>query len=118
MYQYQAKITGVYDGDTVTADIDLGFGVVLHSQKLRLLGINAPELRGETKLRGMTSRDWLIGKILGRDVLICTRKDKRTETDKHDSFGRWLAEIFIDGASVNQQLVELGLAVPYMVEKP
>ena len=117
MYQYQAKIIDVYDGDTVTADIDLGFGVVLHSQKLRLLGINAPELRGESKPQGITSRDWIIGKILGRDVLICTHKDKRTESDKHDSFGRWLAEIFIDGASVNQQLVELELAVPYMVGK-
>jgi micrococcal nuclease len=117
MYQYQAKITDVYDGDTVTADIDLGFGIVLHSQKLRLLGINAPELKGDSKPQGMTSRDWLIGKILGRDALICTHKDKHTEIDKHDSFGRWLAEIFIDGASLNQQLVELGLAVPYMVEK-
>ena len=44
LYTYRAKITKVHDGDTLTVDIDLGFGVMLTSQQVRLKGINAPEL--------------------------------------------------------------------------
>ena len=46
MFEYRAHIIKVYDGDTVTADIDLGFNVILKKQKLRLIGIDAPEIRG------------------------------------------------------------------------
>jgi endonuclease YncB( thermonuclease family) len=43
LYFYKAEVRDVHDGDTVTADIDLGFSTWLHDQKLRLYGINAPE---------------------------------------------------------------------------
>ena len=46
MYEYRAKVRGVYDADTITVDIDLGFGIIYTGQKLRLLGIDAPEVRG------------------------------------------------------------------------
>ena len=47
LYFYKANVTSVYDGDTITADIDLGLGVFIKKQKLRLSRIDAPELRGE-----------------------------------------------------------------------
>ena len=53
MYEYCAKVVSVYDGDTITVDIDLGFGIVLKKQKLRLLGINTPEVRGAEKILGI-----------------------------------------------------------------
>ena len=56
MYEYRAFVRKVYDGDTVTVDIDLGFDVVLKGQKIRLLKINAPEVRGEQRLEGLKSR--------------------------------------------------------------
>lgn len=51
-YTYQAKIISVYDGDTCTAVIDLGFRISFEI-KLRLAGINTPELRGEERDKGL-----------------------------------------------------------------
>ena len=45
-YIYKAMCVGVYDGDTVTLDIDLGFNHSMNNQKIRLFGINTPEVRG------------------------------------------------------------------------
>ena len=73
MYIYNAIITSVYDGDTVTADIDLGFEVWLKGQKLRLLNIDTPEVRGKEKAEGIVSRDALRSRILGKEVKISMR---------------------------------------------
>ena len=39
------SIVKVVDGDTVDVDIDLGFGVWLRKQRIRLVGIDTPESR-------------------------------------------------------------------------
>lgn len=104
MYVYRARITSVYDGDTVTADVDLGFSVWAHGEKLRLYGLDAPELRGSEREQGLISRDWLREQILDKDVFI------RTVADKKGKYGRYLAEIFLDGININDQLVAEGLA--------
>ena len=76
MFEYRAIITKVYDGDTVTADIDLGFGVWVKKQKLRMMGINAPEIKGASRELGLKSRDALRERILNKSVVIKTKKDK------------------------------------------
>lgn len=43
MYEYKCKVLRVVDGDTVDVDIDLGFGVWLQEERIRLAGIDAPE---------------------------------------------------------------------------
>jgi micrococcal nuclease len=58
MYTYRAKIISVYDGDTVTALVDLGFGIT-NKIKIRLKGINTPEVRGAERPEGIVSRDYL-----------------------------------------------------------
>ena len=63
MYEYRAYVSRVYDGDTITVDIDLGFGIVFKSQKIRLVRINAPEIRGDERQTGLVSRDALRDKI-------------------------------------------------------
>lgn len=45
MYTYSCKIVRVVDGDTVDIDIDLGFGVWMQKQRIRLYGIDTPESR-------------------------------------------------------------------------
>ena len=45
MYEYSCKIVRVVDGDTVDVDIDLGFGVWRHKERIRLHGIDTPESR-------------------------------------------------------------------------
>ena len=117
MYEYEAKITDVYDGDTVTADIilkrfsiDLGFffhisfKIKLKKQKLRLSGINAPEIRGEQRPDGLISRVRLRERILNKDVRIKTLKDKKGK------YGRYIAEVICDGDNINDWLVTEGLA--------
>ncbi|MEZ4874677.1 MAG: thermonuclease family protein [Flavobacteriaceae bacterium] len=107
MYQYKAKIIDVYDGDTVTAVVDLGF---LHFQemKLRLYGIDTPELKGEEREQGLVVRDILRGLILDKEVMIHSYKDKQGK------YGRYLATIFLDGLNINNWLVDEGHAVVYL----
>ena len=45
MFEYKCKLVKVVDGDTVDVDIDLGFGVWLQNQRIRLYGIDTPESR-------------------------------------------------------------------------
>jgi micrococcal nuclease len=96
MYQYRAKVTEVYDGDTCTAEIDCGFNITF-TEKIRLYGINAPEMKGADKAKGTITRDKLRELILGKDVLITTIKD-----DKKEKYGRYLGIITveIDGKKV------------------
>ena len=54
MFDYAATIVSVHDGDTVRADIDLGFGCWIKNQPLRIYGIDAPEL---TTPEGKLARD-------------------------------------------------------------
>ncbi|GBC59169.1 nuclease [Desulfonema ishimotonii] len=108
---YRAVVRSVYDGDTCTVDIDLGLGVWLHGEKLRLSRINAPELRGDERDAGLTSRDFLRKVILNREIRIQTVRDKKGK------YGRFLADIWLfDEAqdkwlNVNDLLVEKGYAV-------
>lgn len=108
MYHYKATIIDVYDGDTVTALVDLGF---LHFQemKLRLYGIDTPELRGAEKEQGKEVRDIVRNLILNQEVEIYTHKDKQGK------YGRYLATIVKDDININQWLVDNNHAISYIV---
>ena len=109
LYHYKALITDAYDGDTVTAELELGLKAAIKGEKLRLHRINAPEMRGDEKIAGKASRDWLRGRILGKTVLVETIKDKRGK------YGRYLAEIWLPEnggyTNINDELVAQGYAV-------
>jgi len=107
MYEYKAKVTKVYDGDTITVDFDLGFGILIRKQKIRLLGINTPEVRGPEKPQGIISRNALRQRILGKEVIIKTSKDKKGK------YGRWLGEVFVEDENINQWLITEGYAKAY-----
>lgn len=106
MYEYRAVVTSVHDGDTVTVDIDLGFGIRVLQEKIRLTGIDAPELDCDG---GKASRTALISKVLGNTLLI------RTEKDRKEKWGRYLGTLILDGGiNVNDWLVECGYAVRWV----
>ena len=107
LYTYKARCTSVYDGDSVTLDIDLGFNIVMHNQKIRLLGINTPEVRGSDRLDGLISRDRLRELIEGKDIIMVSHRDKSGK------YGRWLATIYANEINVNQLLINEGLADIY-----
>ncbi|RLA13261.1 MAG: nuclease [Gammaproteobacteria bacterium] len=104
LYHYRGQVVKVYDGDTITVDIDVGFHVSLKREKVRLYRINTPEVRGPEKGKGIISRDWLRKKILDKEVILATYKDKKGK------YGRWLADVWIDGLCMNDELVSNGLA--------
>lgn len=109
LFHYRARITTVYDGDTCTVDIDLGLGVWVRGEKLRLHRINAPELHGADAVAGRAARDQLKTLIEGKEVLLQTIKDRR------EKYGRYLAEIWLAQAdaaplNVNDALVTAGHA--------
>ena len=107
MYEYNADVIRVYDGDTITVNIDLGFGIWMKNQTIRLYGINTPEIRGEEREQGLISAEYLRTKILGKRIILKTVKDKKGK------YGRWLGEVYLDDINVNQELIEEGLAKPY-----
>lgn len=111
LYNYQATVDRVIDGDTVEVTVDLGFRVALR-QTVRLYGINAPELHGPTAAAGQAARDFL-RKLLpaGTQILITSFK----ANGAGDKYGRWLGKLeFADGMSVNEEMVRTGNAVRYM----
>lgn len=109
MYEYRAIIKRVYDGDTITVDIDLGFNTWLMNKSIRLSGIDTPEIRGEERPEGLIVKDIVKSWIPeGSEVIL------RTEKDRTGKYGRYLAEVISsDGESINERLLNEGLAEPY-----
>jgi micrococcal nuclease len=108
-YIYDAKITDIVDGDTVIAHIDLGFRIS-REMILRLNRIDTPELRGATKDAGNASKDFVAKHALGKQVTI------RTNKDKQEKYGRYLADIYIENDvgvidCLNDLLVRHGHAI-------
>lgn len=109
MFEYVAKIVEVIDGDTVDAELDLGFDII-HRIRIRLCGINTPETRTrnkDEKARGLAAKARLKELVEGKFVLVKTEK---AETEK---YGRYLAVLFLNNVNVNQQLIQEGHAVQY-----
>lgn len=109
LYTYKAIIVSVYDGDTVTVDIDLGLHTWIKGEKIRLNRINAPELRGKERPHGIESRDFLRSLISDKEVVIQTIKDKKGK------YGRYLGEIWLKQkndkyVNVNDIMVKEGFA--------
>ncbi|MCR9292042.1 MAG: thermonuclease family protein [bacterium] len=94
MYEYKAIVDDVYDGDTITVSISLGFKAWLKGENIRLVatgkeGVDAPEIRGVERTQGLKSRDYLRHLILGREVILRTYKDTKGK------YGRWLGSVYL-----------------------
>jgi endonuclease YncB( thermonuclease family) len=110
-FSYRARMLSVIDGDTVWLDIDCGFGVWT-KQKVRLRGIDAPEL---TTAKGVRSRDFVVQVLKDVDFVAVT-------TTKPDKYDRYLADVFylaneedgqtmlVDGVFLNKALYDAGFA--------
>lgn len=110
MYEYRARITRVIDGDTVEAEIDLGFQITF-TATLRLSGMNAPETRGAERPQGLAATRYLeslLNDLTGEQHRLLVR----TQKDRTGKYGRYLAELTADGVNLNQALIAAGHAVP------
>ena len=116
MYKYRCKVVKIIDGDTVDVDIDLGFGVWLHKERVRLYGIDTPESRTrdlEEKKYGLAAKKFLTGMLDDPAGIIL-----KTHKDATGKFGRILGELWrtTDYAdqSINDYMVEKHHAASYM----
>ena len=113
-YVYRIKsITKVVDGDTIDANIDLGFDISL-TKRIRLAGIDSPESRTtnlKEKALGLESKEWLKKALEGaKDILIKTELPDSTE-----KYGRIIGHLFINDqeTSLNNQMIDEGYALVY-----
>ena len=103
MYEYKCKIVKIIDGDTVDVDIDLGFGVWLHKERIRLYGIDTPESRTrdlDEKVYGLKAKELVetlmpVGSI---QTLI-------TEKDKSGKFGRILGKFRVHEPHLDRYVI-------------
>ena len=114
MYEYNAKLDRVVDGDTVDAMIDLGFDTWVH-KRIRLEGIDAPETRTrdlDEKAQGFKTKERLEG------LLEATNGAFVLQSHGVGKYGRCLGPIFIGQSgkllvNINELLLHEGLAEEY-----
>ena len=114
MYEYKVNIIKVIDGDTVDVDIDLGFGMWIKDERVRMMGIDTPESRTRDKIEkkfGLASKEKLKS-ILGKKSILKTQVNKKGE-DMKGKFGRILGDFIIDNKMATQILIDEGYAVAY-----
>ena len=114
MYEYKCKIIKVVDGDTVDVDIDLGFGMWIKDERVRIMGIDTPESRTRDKVEkkfGLASKAKLKS-LLGKTGVLKTQVNKKGE-DMKGKFGRILGDFLVGAKKVSQIMCEEGYAVPY-----
>jgi len=131
MYEYYCKIVKVIDGDTVDVDIDLGFGVWLKKERVRVNGIDTPESRTrdkEEKKFGLISKNRVKQLLpVGSTQILKTESDRNGE-DKKGKFGRILGDFVfnkpvsnddkipileIEGVRLSDVLIDENMAVKY-----
>ena len=118
MYNYNAKCIRVVDGDTIDAEIDLGFDIKV-TKRIRLGGINAPESRTRNKVEkklGLAAKERL------KEMLEGAANCFELESKELGKFGRVIGKLHIDKIAgkdvitkvcVNDCLVKEGHAVEY-----
>lgn len=120
MYEYKCKIVKIVDGDTVDVDIDLGFGVWLHKQRIRIHGIDTPESRTRDKVEkkfGLLSKEFVQGRLkVGSLHTLVTEKSGDKSKGK---FGRILGKFRVYDVLTDSWMflgdimIREGFAVPY-----
>ena len=111
-YIYRIRsVHKVVDGDTIDADIDLGFDISL-TKRIRLAGVDTPESRTtdlKEKALGLEVKEWLKKNLEGKkEILVKTELPDSTE-----KYGRILGRLYADGVCLNDSMISEGYAWEY-----
>jgi len=115
MYEYKCELDRVVDGDTVDVDIDLGFGIWLRKERVRVMGIDTPESRTSDPIEKIFGKaaSARLKELIEHDCILCTTKDRSGEDDR-GKYGRVLGDFRLsDGRMATDVLIEEGHAVAY-----
>ncbi len=109
MYTYKLTDIRVVDGDTIEATIDLGFRNRIHKQPIRLLGVDAPEVKSKDpgeRARAKQCTERVEELIAGASTVILVSK-------KLDKYGRALGNVLLNGTEdLALALLAEGLVLP------
>ena len=96
-YIYRGKLERVVDGDTVDVDIDLGFGIMLTDERVRVMGIDTPESRTSDKVEDLfgEAAKARVKELMKGDVVLITQEDRHGE-DMKGKFGRILGDFYVE----------------------
>lgn len=117
---YNAIVKYVFDGDTLEVDLDLGFNHWIRGMVLRLHRVDAPEVLSkdeEEKKVGRVVKNQVMERVLNKEVVIKTFKDKKGKYD------RWLAEVYFfekngDEVCLNDVLLKEGIVKEFVRQRP
>ena len=120
MYEYKAHVVKVVDGDTVDVDIDLGFGIVMKDERVRIMGIDTPESRTSDKVEKLFGKaaSARVKELLDDDIILKTQIARNGE-DMKGKYGRILGDFIVERYEDDRQemltdiLVQEGHAVAY-----
>ena len=115
MYEYKVNILKMVDGDTVDVDIDLGFGVWLRNERVRIVGIDCPESRTSDKIEKVfgEAAKQRVTSLLSSEATLISQISKMGENMK-GKFGRILGDFkTINDQVISTTLMEEGHAVAY-----
>lgn len=120
----KGKVIKVSDGDTIWIQCENGI-----KYKIRLLGVDTPETYRKNdpyeyitydntpvknltylKVWGHRAKEYTKNKLENREVIAVFDK----KSPKKDSYGRYLAYIFVNGEDFNEDLIEYGYARVYV----
>lgn len=113
MYEYKCVILKIVDGDTVDVDIDLGFNIWMHNERIRFFGIDTPESRTSDKVEkifGNYAKEY-VEKIMpvGSEQILKTVKDEGGK------YGRILGDFIIgnNDESLVEKMIKERVGAPY-----
>ena len=116
MYEYKCKIRKVVDGDTVDIDIDLGFGIWLNDERVRIIGIDTPESRTSDKIEkifGLAAKE-RVKHLLGDGATLISKVKGDGNEEMRGKFGRILGDFRTpQGDLLTSRLMKEGHAVAY-----
>jgi micrococcal nuclease len=116
--EYDVTVVKVVDGDTVDVDIDLGFGVTLKDERVRIMGIDTPESRTRDKVEDLfgEAAKARLKELMKHGGKLITTEDRKGE-DMKGKFGRILGDFKVDYngemKKVTEIMTEEGHCVPY-----
>jgi micrococcal nuclease len=116
--EYDVTVIKVVDGDTVDVDIDLGFGVCLKDERVRIMGIDTPESRTSDKVEDLfgEAAKARLKELMKHGGKLITTEDKSGE-DMKGKFGRILGDFKVEYNGEMKRVTEImeaeGHCVPY-----
>jgi micrococcal nuclease len=117
MHEYRCTIRRVVDGDTVDVNIDLGFGIWVRNERVRLYGIDTPESRTrdlEEKKCGIYAKQ-----CVEAFMPVDSNQTLKTYKDKVGKFGRVLGEFVVYDpeqdrqTTINEYMIRNKIGVAY-----